>query len=328
MDKFTLIFLLPLLLFITNCTDSSNKDRSYSTGIDYPIRDITLIIPFGKGSASDFFVRNFAAILSDKIPVTIQPINKKGAGGLLGMIYASRLSSDGYTILEITPSHIISDVLKRSKSVSLLKNFEPLALVQTDQYVLLRKNDGSSKNFKDILQEHERPITVAGISPRGLDEITLKALAKSIHKKLKFIPYKSGYDVRAAVLSGEIDMYLGKLISTIKYIRSGKFHPLLVLSDKRLDIPELANIPSSVELGYNVTVKSWRGFAIKSGTPKYIKDYLLERMRYSYQSEAYQVFAAKYTTCEQRFMEPEEFFTFLESEFRFFNKLISEDSKN
>ena len=53
--------------------------------------------------------------------------------------------------------------------------------------------------------------------------------------KVKFIPYKSGSEVKAAVLGGEVDVYLDKIISSIGYIKDKKVKPLVVLNDERIN---------------------------------------------------------------------------------------------
>lgn len=325
MKNILCVALLLLSLLCGSCTDSATFEGSFGTGIDYPTRDIKIIIPFGRGSASDLFVREFSLLLSEQLPVEIVPQNKKGAGGLLGMLHAASQPPDGYTILEITPSHVIADVLQRSSKTVLLQDFAPLALLQKDHYILSAKNSAEGFDLTAFLAAaSDREITVAGVSPRGLDEITLAELARETGKNLKFVPYKSGQDIRSAIYSGEVDLFLGKFISTMKHIRSGKFKPLMVINDKRLsNVPELANVPSSVELGYGVTIKSWRGFAVKKETPRHIRDYLVDQLRYTYNSEAYQIYSARnLADFEDSFKAPEQFGLFLQNQFDYFSAVI------
>ena len=317
--------LLLLTLLCTSCSDSATFEGSIGTGIDYPTRDIKIIVPFGRGSASDIFVREFSELLADQLSVEVVPQNKKGSGGLLGMLHAAGLPPDGYTLLEITPSHVISDVLQRTSRVALLKDFQPLALIQKDYYLLCAKGGDSSFDLAKFQSAGpDRVITVAGVSPKGLDEITLMELARETGKNLQFVPYKSGLDIRAAIRSGEVDLYLGKFISTMKHIRAGKLKPLMVLNSQRLtQVPELTGIPSSVELGYQVTIKSWRGFVLRKEVSRHIRDYLVDQFRYTYDSEAYQVFAARnLADYETAFIGPEQFELFLQTQYEYFRSII------
>lgn len=297
--KRILAIILALILTIAavGCSQGSQGDSKSASNeestFDYPKRPIELVIPFGEGGASDIFARKFAEIMSEDMPKPIQPVNKKGSGGLIGMLYAAQQKNDGYTVLEITPSHVIADALEKSKEVKLMEDFEPLARIQSDIYILCVPENSKFKSFEQLVEYgKENEVTFAGISPGGLDDMTLNALAAETGMKIKFIPYKSGSEVKAAVLGGEVDIYLDKIISAINYIREGKVDPIVVLNEKRIDqIEEFKDVPSTVELGYNVTIGSWRGFVVKKGTPKEVKDYLIEKMKEVYESDEYQDFA-------------------------------------
>jgi tripartite-type tricarboxylate transporter receptor subunit TctC len=314
-----------VMLLCSSCKDPASFEGSIGTGLDYPSRNIKIIIPFGRGSGSDIFVREFSRLLSDQLPVAVVPQNKKGSGGVLGMFYAAGMPPDGYTILEITPSHIIADVMKRTSKACLLKDFQPLALIQEDHYILCTKNSSNALDLNHFMDAAgDKEITVAGISPKGLDEFTLNELARESRKNLKFVPYRSGLDVRAAVQAGEVDLYLGKFISTMKHIRSGQLRPLMVINNQRLaGVPELIDIPSSVELGFEVTIKSWRGFAIRKEVPRHIRDYLVDQLRATYNSEAYQHFSAiNLADYEATFRTPEQFGLFLQKQFAYFSTVM------
>ena len=323
------VFLRSLILFLallcSSCNDSTTFEGSIGTGIDYPTRAIKIVIPFGRGGASDVFVRAFAPLFAKQLPVMVVPQNKKGAGGTLGMRHVASLASDGYTILEITPSHIIANILQRTDQTSLLRDFQPLALIQQDHFLVCAQNSAGSLSLKHLLATtDDRVITIAGISDKGLDEVTLKELARVTGKKLQFVPYKSGLAIRAALQAGEVDLCLGKFISTIKHIRSGALKPLLVLNDHRLtSVPELADVPCTVELGYPVTIKSWRGFAIRKEVPQHIRDYLVDQLRHTYNSEDYQRYATRNLAGYQHsFTSPEQFSLFLQQQFDYFSAII------
>src|SRR6056297_1095366 len=124
---------------------SENQEEAFT----YPERPIELVIPFGEGGASDTFARKFASIMSKDIPEPVQPVNKSGSGGLIGMIHAFQQENDGYTLLEVTPSHVIADVLNSSDDVKFLEDFEPLARIQQDLYILSVPAESRFNSFEE-----------------------------------------------------------------------------------------------------------------------------------------------------------------------------------
>jgi tripartite-type tricarboxylate transporter receptor subunit TctC len=242
------------------------------------------------------------------------------------MVYAFTQPNDGYTILEITPSHVIADVMDRSP-VRLLENFEPLCRIQSDIYVVSVSARSPFHSFEELVSYgREKEVTFAGISPGGLDDFVLRSLASATGLKLKFVPYKSGAEVKAAVLGGEVDIYLDKIISAIGYIKDGTVRPLVVLNDKRIDqIALFEDVPATVELGYDVTVGSWRGFVMKKGTPQEIIDFWIAKMKAAYDTEEYQKFAAdNFVDIRPGYLDNLEFGEFLAKEYEHFSAIAKE----
>ncbi len=325
MKKFLAGLLVVVMsLSLAACGGASSEKASEDAGASYPERPIEVVIPFGEGGASDIFARKFTEIMGKDVSQPIQPVNKKGSGGLVGMLYAAQQENDGYTILEITPSHIISDALNKSEEIKLMRDFEPLARIQSDVYILCVPAQSQFSSFEEIVEYGQtNEVTFAGISPGGLDDMTLTSLADDTGMKIKFIPYKSGSEVKAAVLGGEVDIYLDKVISAINYVKDGKVNPVLVLNDERITkVDEFKDVPTSVELGYQTTIGSWRGFVVKKDTPQEVKDYLIQAMENVYNSEEYQAFAEQnLVNIRDGYLNAEDFKAQWEEEYKMFDAI-------
>lgn len=318
------VLAMGLVTSMVACSDEGKPADGEAKKLDYPKRPIELVVPFGEGSASDTFARKYAEIMSKNMDKPFQPVNKDGSGGVVGMAYAHGQANDGYTVLEVTPSHVIADVLGQGNGMKFLEDFEPLARIQSDIYVLSVPANSKFKTFDDLVEVGQKDtITFAGVSPGGLDDMTLSALADASGLKVKFIPYGSGSEVKAAVLGGEVDVYIDKLINTVSYIRDGKVNPLVVLNDERItQLEELKDTPTTVEKGYDVTIGSWRGFVVKKGTPQEVKDYLVAEMKKAHETEEYQKFNAEsLTDIREGFLGPEEFKKSMLEEYEAFDKV-------
>lgn len=319
--------LLTIIMLASLILGACSSQESAADSPDYPKRPIELVVPFGEGSASDTFARKFAEIMSKDMAKPLQPVNKDGSGGLVGMVYAYGQANDGYTVLEVTPSHVIADVLGKGKDMRFLEDFEPIARIQEDIYVLSVPANSEIDDFNELLEiGKEKEISFAGVSPGGLDDLTLNALAESTGLKIKFIPYKSGSEVKAAVLGGEVDVYLDKLINAVGYIKERKVKPIVVLNDERVtQIDELKDTPSTVEKGFDVTIGSWRGFVVKKDTPQEVKDYLVEQMKKAAETEEYQKFNAEsLTNIRDGFLGPEDFKAAMQEDYEIFDKVAKQ----
>jgi len=314
--------LLVIGIILSGCSVPSSAEEQ-----TYPDHPVEVVVPFGEGSASDTFARKFSDILSRTSGDTFQPINKDGSGGLLGMAHAYKQDNDGYTILEITPSHVISDVLGKGKDIELLEDFEPLAHIQSDIYVLSVAANSDIQDYDDLIKKgKESGLTFAGVSPAGLDDLTVNAFAQEADIETTFIPYPSGASVKAAALGGEVDIYVDKVVNVISYIKTGKVRPIVVFHDEKIEqLDELKDVPTTVEKGVDMTVGSWRGFVIKKDAPEEVKNYLVKQMQDAFETEEYEQFAEEnYVNIGEEYLGPEEFKEKMKVEYEKFDEISKE----
>ena len=293
MKKIISIFIaLVLMVGLVGC-GSSNNDKA---SLDYPKRAIEIVVPFGAGGSADMMTRQVANLMGDFVDKPVNVINKAGGGGVDGMNYVAQAPADGYTILQITPSHAIAEALERPNA-NLTGEFVPIANFQKDIQVFGVTKDSPFNTIDDLLdyaRQNPGKLKIGGTSPGGLDNYMADGFAEAVGVDLLYVPYNAAAETKAAVLGGEVDIYQDKVISFLTMVRAGEIKPLVVLHDERLDmIEELKDIPTTVEKGINFTQGSWRGFAVKKGTPQEIVDYLEDVIEKVYKSDAYREAAGK-----------------------------------
>ncbi|MEB6171233.1 tripartite tricarboxylate transporter substrate binding protein [Staphylococcus pseudoxylosus] len=325
--KGLLIITLSILLASCSAKGSTSNHIDKEAIKAYPNQTINMIIPFGEGSASDAFVRQYSQILSERSDVNFQPINKDGSSGLLGMLYTYQQNNDGYNVLEITPSQVIADNLDKSNKVKLLDDFEPLVQIQSDIYVLSVAEDSPIKNYDELIEKGKKDkLTIGGTSSTGLDDFATSKFKSEANINSEFIPYKSGSEVKAAALGGEVDVYLDKVVNVVDYVKSNKVRPLVIFNDDRINkIEEFKSVPTTKEKGLDVDIGSWRGFVIKKGTPEAVKKQLTKQLKEAYETEEYKTYAKNnLVDIGEGYLGPDEFEKKLEEEYEKFDE-ISDD---
>lgn len=326
-----LLNVLILIVFITGCSaqaDTDEKKEKDKQAIeDFPNKTIEVVVPFGEGSASDTFVRQYSKILTEHSNANFQPVNKDGSGGLLGMLYSHQQKNDGYNMLEVTPSQVISDTLDKSKDIKLLEDFEPLAQIQNDIYVISVAQDSPIKSYEDLVEKSKKgKVTVGGVSSTGLDDFATSQFSNESKINTEFIPYTSGSEVKAAVLGGEVDVYLDKVVNVVDYAKSKKVRPIIVFNDKRIDkIEAFKHVPSTKEKGLDVDIGSWRGFVVKKGTPEAVKDKLSQQLKAAYDTDEYKKYEEMtLVDTESSYLDADEFDKKMKSEYKKFNEIAKE----
>lgn len=274
-----------------------SKDSGGKAKLNFPRRAIEMVVPFGPGGSADMMGRTVGNLMKKYIDKPINVINKAGGGSTDGMVYVNGQEADGHTLLLITPSLPIIEAQNRAP-VKFSENFIPIGNFQVDiqSFAVSAKN----KNYKTLeemiayAKANPGKVKIGGTSPGGLDDYMARGFAKEAGIELLYVPYKSAAETKAALLGGEIDIYQDKLISFLQMIQGGDVIPIVTLYDRRLtEVPEMKNVPCTVEKGINFTQGSWRGYAVKKGTSPEVVAYLEDVLKKCYDSEEYKALAAK-----------------------------------
>ena len=88
---------------------------------------------------------------------------------------------------------------------------------------------------------------------------TAKAEAGASPMDMRYVAFDGGGDAIAALLGGSIEVYTGDVGEMVPHIDAGQMRILAVMSPERLEAP-FAEIPTAMELGYDVEWTIMRGF--------------------------------------------------------------------
>ena len=89
----------------------------------YPNQPIKIIVPFSAGGLVDSVARIVGEQLGTKLGQTVIVENRTGAGGVIGTQFVAKSAPDGYTLLCVSPSHVVNPHLMKSVTWSHTGNF-------------------------------------------------------------------------------------------------------------------------------------------------------------------------------------------------------------
>ncbi len=95
----------------------------------YPDRPVRVIVPFIAGSAPDVAARQVAQRLTLSLGQQFVVENKPGAAGNIGAEVAARMPPDGYSLMLMTSSHILSPFLYARLNYDALRDFVPVTMI-------------------------------------------------------------------------------------------------------------------------------------------------------------------------------------------------------
>ena len=238
----------------------------------YPSKPVRMIAPSSPGSGVDIVARLVAQKLGANLGQQVVVENRAGAGGNLGAEIAAKAAPDGYTLFMATPSHAINPALYRKLNYDSIRDFAPISLVMTGQYVLAAHPSLPAKSVKELIALARARPGQLNYASAGNGNATHLAgeLLKSLAKvDIVHVAYKGSGPALVDLISGQVHFMFPNLVNSLPHIAAGRLRALAVTGAKRATAAP--HIPTLIEAGVpGYTVMSWYGMLAPAGTPQAI----------------------------------------------------------
>jgi len=243
-----------------------------------PTKPVEFIVPAGAGGASDQMARTIQGIIM-KHKLMKQPVmifNKGGASGAEGAMDVKESKGNAHKLL-VAFSLIYTLPIAQNLPVS-WDNFNPVAMVALDDFILWVHSDTPYKTAKDFVNAvkaaPDGSIKVGGTGSKREDQIIWVAFEKFVGKRLTYIPYSSGGEAQTQLAGKHIAANVNNPSENVAQWRAGAARPLCVFSDKPMDykkkVADIAwsDIPTCKSQGVDVQYQMLRAFFLPPGTTK------------------------------------------------------------
>lgn len=281
---------------------------------DWPNKTIEIIIPNGPGGPTDILARNLARAAEPIFGQTVAVINKPGGGGATQMSYVKAAPADGYT-LGINTLTQFTALQTNLKGVFTLADFDWIALLHQDSYMLFVSSDSPYQTFGDLVEATR----ASGVAPNvggfgsigSVSNVAAELATNAAGIDINWVGYNATGDTITSVLGGHVDVGSANAGSLREFVEAGRVRVIGVLADERN--PALPDAPTYAEQGVDADT-NWqqiRGVFAPAGVPDDVKEKLAAGFR-----EA--VNAPEFKDYEQtsgvvpRFMGPAEYEAFAE----------------
>jgi tripartite-type tricarboxylate transporter receptor subunit TctC len=240
---------------------------------DYPVRPVTIVVPFTPGAATDTLGRYEADLLQRALHQSFVVENRPGAGGEIGIAYAAKSVPDGYTLLHAPSVITLLPYLMKSISYNLAADFQPIVLVGLTEFGLVVTPSLNVNSVADLIalaKAKPGALTYASAGIATPHQIFAELFKTMAGVDIRHIPYKGAAPGLVDVMSGNVSMMFADLTPAIPLIKDGKLKIVAVTSGARL--PDMPDVPAIAETLPGYDAKSWQGLFARAGTPKSIVD--------------------------------------------------------
>jgi putative tricarboxylic transport membrane protein len=239
---------------------------------EFTPKKVHFLIPGGAGGGWDGTARGVGKALVDSgilKHASYENMSGGGGGKALAYIISTARRQQGTLLVNSTPIIIrsLQGVFPQS-----FRDTTPIAAVIADYAAFVVPNASKYQSWKEVIADFKKDPTsvkIAGGSVKGSMDHLVPAMAVEAAGgdplKLVYVPYDAGGKAMAGLLAGDTQVLSTGFGEALGLARQGEVRILAVTSEKRLE--QAPDVPTLMELGYDVSFANWRGFFGAPGLP-------------------------------------------------------------
>ncbi|MGH8617181.1 MAG: tripartite tricarboxylate transporter substrate binding protein [Burkholderiales bacterium] len=238
----------------------------------YPAKPVRILVGYAPGGGTDIMARALGAKVSESLKQQFIVDNRPGANANIAAKLAADAPADGYTLLFMSVSHIMSKPVYKNLGYDIETDLTPISVVTNVPNVLCVNPSLPARNVKDFLAlARAKPgaltYATSGIgSPEHFAGEMFKMMTKT---DLLAIPYKGGAPIAVDLVGGQVMSAFNTAPPIMPHIQSGRVRALAVTTDKRIAaLPDVPTITESGVPGY--VMSTWYGAVAPAKTPREI----------------------------------------------------------
>jgi putative tricarboxylic transport membrane protein len=252
-----------LLLFGASSSSKAQTDIQA-----YPSKPITMVVPFGPGSATDTISRVIAQPLGAALKEGLVVENRPGANGAIAAAYVARAAPDGYTLLMSTNSpHSAAPALNKSVAYDPVTDFAAISRIGSFTLMLVLNPEVPAKSIPELIAyARANPGKLSFASGNSSGVVAGETLKAWANINLVHVPYRSTPPAINDVLGGRVSMMFTDLTTGLPHVRANTLRALAVTRMQRSTLfPELPTLHEAGVTGFDMD--SWMGLFAPAGTP-------------------------------------------------------------
>jgi tripartite-type tricarboxylate transporter receptor subunit TctC len=241
----------------------------------YPTRPVRIIVGFPPGGVTDLYARLLARSLSERFRQQFFVDNRTGAGGNIAAESVVRATPDGYTLLMTTATDPWNTALYDHLNFDYVRDITPVAGVTRFECALVLSPSfpaTTASGFIAYVKANPGKLTIASGGVGSIPHISWELFKSMAKLDMVHIPYRGEAPALLDLISGQVQVMMPTIPSSIEYIRTGKLRALAVTGAlSSVALPEVPTLGDFVP-GYELS--AWAGIGAPKNAPVEIIDRL------------------------------------------------------
>ncbi len=254
------------------------QSKTTSAIKNYPDKPITIIVPFSAGGGLDLVARSLEKMAPKYLGQPLVVVNKPGGAATIGWNELVSASPDGYT-LGMSAIDVLIQPLYESTKYHYPTALEPIAQVATSPWIMVVPAEQPWQDITSLIEyakQHPGQLKFGTTGIGSVSHILGGTFAKATDITLEQVPFRGANDVTVALLGNHIQIGFVNPATVKEQIKNGTLRALAVTGELRTTDPDLAQIPTFKEQGFDIVLTNWIGIAAPKELPPEIKAKLEE----------------------------------------------------
>lgn len=235
---------------------------------EYPVRPIRYVVAFSPGGINDILARIVAQKLNESWGQPVIVDNRTGAGGNVGAELVARATPNGYTILNISTAHTISQTLYRKLGYSLERDLTPVVWLGGSSLIMVVTPSIPVNSVAELVAWAKGNNLVYASGGVGvISHLSLEMFKGAARINATHVPYKGVGPSIPDLVAGRAHVMVNAIPELFPYAKGGRLRIIAALTEKRH--PFMPDVPTMIEQGYpDFVLSNWVGIVAPTGSPK------------------------------------------------------------
>ena len=241
---------------------------------NWPNKPVRIIVPYAPGGGTDVTTRAIAEALTGSLGQGFVVENRAGANGIVGSEGVARSPADGYTLMVVTSTHVMTKYITPQLPFDPLKDFTPIAMTARYPLVLMTAANSPYNSVADLLKAAKgKPGGISQGTSDAQSSYTANTFAKQAGVEITEIPYRGSGAYLAELSGGHLPVAWGSTATAMPLMAAGTVKVLAVSAPERSSfMPDVPTLKEAGVTGADFT--GWFGMFAPAKLPDAIADKL------------------------------------------------------
>jgi tripartite-type tricarboxylate transporter receptor subunit TctC len=234
----------------------------------YPTRPVRIVVGYPPGGPTDIFARLMGQWLSDHMGQQFIVENRPGAGSTIGVQAVVNSAADGYTLVLLSTSAVISAQYYKNLNFNITRDIAPVCGIALEPLVMVVNPAVAAKTVPEFIAEAKaKPgkFVMASVGNGTTPHMAGQLFMMMAGVEMLHVPYQGAAPALTDMLGGRADVMFEAMPSLVGHLREGKLRALAVGSATRSSVfPEVPTVGEFLP-GYEANV--WFGVGAPRQTP-------------------------------------------------------------